>query len=297
MVILFYKYITIADPEKISGDIRVLCQKLNLKGRVIVSEEGFNVTLEGLESEIEKFLLWLVSEEKFRDIQVKKSKGDGKTFPKLSVKVRNEIVGTQIPSKEADPRMKTAEKITPQELRSWYQNNKDFVVVDMRNDYEYASGHFANAIDLGMKASRDLPKAVSKIEPIKEKTILTVCTGGVRCEKMSAYLLNKGFKKVYQLDGGIHSYMESYPGKDFLGTLYTFDQRVVINFGGERTIIGECRLCGEKTENYVNCANNFCHLHFLSCENCTKKEGVFCSKNCQFSIELKKENAGQIASI
>jgi len=295
-VLLFYKYVTMNNPEKIAGDIRVLCQKSSLKGRVIVAKEGINGTLEGTSENTEAFIKWFLSDSRFSDVKIKQSNGDGNTFPKLSVKVRKEIVGTQIPLEEADARVKTSPRLKPEELRSWYEMNKDFVLVDMRNDYEYISGHFRGSIDMGMKASRDLPKATEKIESLKEKTILTVCTGGVRCEKMSAYLLSKGFKDVYQLDGGIHSYMEKYPGKDFLGALYTFDQRIVMNFGGKREIIGQCRLCKEKTENYVNCGNDFCHLHFLACANCAKEEKVFCSNSCRETIEKETRNLSLVSN-
>ncbi len=279
-VLLFYKYVTIEDPTKLMGELRALCERLKLTGRILVASEGINVTVEGEISATEAFVLELTKDERFADMHVKRSEGTGIAFPGLSIKVRDEIVGTKFTPEEADPRVHTAPKLSPQELRAWYEHEKDFVVVDMRNSYEYVSGHFKNAIDPGLENSRDLPQAIEKLEPLKEKTVLTVCTGGVRCEKMSAYLMNKGFKDVYQLDGGIHGYMEKFPGKDFLGTLYTFDQRLVMDFGGEREIIGECRLCGEKTEQYVNCMNNFCHLHFLACSTCAPEGQVCCSEAC-----------------
>lgn len=164
----------------------------------------------------------------------------------------------------------------------------DFVVVDMRNSYEFESGHFKNSIDPGMTASRELPEKMkeleSKVPDLKDKTVLTVCTGGVRCEKMSAYLVHQGYKDVHQLDGGMHTYMEKYPGKDFLGTLFTFDDRLVMDFGGEREIIGMCKRCGDKTEKYQNCTNAACNMLFLICPSCTASEGVgFCSEKCEAS--------------
>jgi pimeloyl-ACP methyl ester carboxylesterase len=106
--------------------------------------------------------------------------------------------------------------------------------------------------------------------------------GGVRCEKMSAYLQSHGFTDVYQLDGGIHTYMERFPGKDFQGTLYTFDRRLTMDFGGEREVIGTCHLCGKTTEHYVDCAEDTCHYHFLACEQCTQADGrAFCSDACR----------------
>lgn len=279
-VLLFYKYVTVADPEALKSWIHSRARELSLTGRVIVAEEGLNGTLEGTVANTELFSKELLQDARFADMQIKTSKGTGSAFPKLSVKVRPEIVGTRFDKEKIDPRIRTAPHLRPEELKKWYEEQKDFVIVDMRNDYEFRSGHFKNSINPGLENSRDLPEALKKLEPLKEKTVLTVCTGGVRCEKMSAYLLSEGFKDVYQLDNGIHGYMEKYPGQDYLGTLYTFDKRLVMDFGGEREIIGTCHHCSVKTETYVNCKNNACHLHFLVCEGCAKEEGVFCSEAC-----------------
>ncbi len=284
-VLLFYKYVTIEDPEVLKMTVRSLAEKHSLLGRALIAEEGINATFEGLVADTEAFIIEFKLDERFADMGVKRSTGDGTAFPKLAVKVRAEIVGTQFPDEEANPRMRTAPHLKAEELRAMYERNDDFVVVDMRNDYEYASGHFKNSIDPGMQASRDLPQVMPKLEPLKNKKVVTVCTGGVRCEKMSAYLMNNGFDEVYQLEDGIHGYMEKYPGKDFLGTLYTFDKRKIMDFGGDREIIGKCYLCTEQTENYVNCGNDYCHFHFLACTNCTTPEGAaFCSPLCASAV-------------
>lgn len=284
-VLLFYKYVTVLNPEELKRSYLALCEKYHLIGRTIIAEEGINSTLEGETQDTENFLKEFLQDSRFSDIQIKRSKGTGKSFPRLSVKVRNEIVATRFP-KEIDPRMKTAPHLSPDELHAWYESNKDFVVVDMRNSYEFESGHFKNSIDPKMDASRELPE---KIETIKKevgdgKPVLTVCTGGVRCEKMSAYLMQAGFKDVYQLDGGMHSYMEKYPSGHFQGTLFTFDERLVMDFGGEREIIGKCKRCDDKTEKYQNCANAECNMLFLICDNCMSEEGPgFCSEKCEKS--------------
>lgn len=259
--------------------LRGLCEGLSLKGRIIIAAEGINVTVEGLDQDTERFIACITADRKFKDLHIKKSIGTGKSFPKLSIKVRDEIVSTRFP-KEIDPRKKTGVHLKPEELKKMYETQDDFVVIDMRNDYEFWSGHFKNSVDPGLKSSRDLIEALPKLDKYKDKKIVTVCTGGVRCEKMSAYLLANGFNDVYQLDGGIHSYMEKYPGEDFLGTLYTFDNRDTMHFGGDREIIGTCHSCGNKTEDYYNCANDLCHLHFLACKDCADTEYVFCSEAC-----------------
>jgi len=277
-VLIFYTYQTIADPAAVAERLKSLAQKYNLKGRALVASEGINATFEG-ETEATQHFERAFKVGEFENVWIKKSRGDGEAFPKLSVKVRDEIVGTRFP-KEVDPRVKTAPHLSAEELKGWYESGKDFVVVDMRNSYEFASGHFKNAIDPGLENSRDLPEAVEKLQDLKDKTVLTVCTAGIRCEKMSAYLLYKGFKDVHQLEGGIHTYMEKYPGEDYEGTLYTFDNRLTMDFGGPREVIGKCRLCGSKTERYVNCANNDCHLHFLACEECAPDAASAYCENC-----------------
>ena len=281
-VLLFYKYVDVANPEELAAYIRSLATRLSLTGRVIVAHEGINGTLEGTTEHTEKFVAQFFTDVRFSDVQIKRSTGTGKSFPSLRVKVRKEIVGTGFSEEEANPRVRTAPRISPEELRAWYEDQRDFVVVDMRNAYEFASGHFKNAVEPGISASRHLPLKVGKLEPLKDKTIGTVCTGAVRCEKMAAYLMHKGFKNVRQLDGGIHTYMEKYPGRDFLGTLYTFDQRLTMHFGGTREVVGKCHLCGVASEAYVDCAEATCHLHFIACENCRDAEGrAYCSQECK----------------
>lgn len=280
-VLLFYKYVTIEDPEALAAEFRALATTHELFGRALIAEEGINATLEGAPENTEAFAAELLKDPRFADMQIKRSEGDGTAFAKLVVKVREQIVGTRFPKEKVDPRVQTAPRITADELKQWFENGEDFTIVDMRNDYEFKSGHFKGSVNPGLENSRDLPEAMPKLEPLKKKKVLTVCTGGVRCESMSAYLMSEGFEDVYQLENGMHGYMEKYPGEDFLGTLYTFDRRKVMDFGGDREVIGTCYRCEAPTEKYANCGNDLCHLHFLICENCTSSEGAFCSAACE----------------
>ncbi|HEV7121793.1 MAG TPA: rhodanese-related sulfurtransferase [Candidatus Paceibacterota bacterium] len=275
-VLLFYKYVTIEDPKALADAVRALAQTHALLGRALIAEEGINATFEGAHDDTEAFLQEFLQDERFADMPVKRSASDGAAFAKLAVRVRDQIVGTKFPKEKADPRVKTAPRITPEELRRWFEEGEDFTIVDMRNDYEYKSGHFKGSVNPELENSRDLPLAIPKLEPLKKKKVLTVCTGGVRCESMSAYLMSEGFEDVYQLENGMHGYMEKYPGQDFLGTLYTFDRRKTMDFGGPREIVGRCVRCDTLAETYVNCANDFCHLHFIACEDCQTTEGTFC---------------------
>jgi UPF0176 protein len=249
---------------------------------MIIAEEGINGTLEGTVEATEKYIAHIKGDKRFKYMDIKTSEGTGNAFPRISIKVRDEIVSTKLP-KHIDPRKKTADRVTTKQLHKMYEKGEDFVVVDMRNSWEIASGRFKNSIDPGIDASRDLP---SKIDFIREKTqgkkIVTVCNGGVRCEKMSAYLLDQGFENVYQLHNGIHPYMQQYPGQNFEGTLYTFDDRLTMDFTEDRPIIGKCHRCQKSSENYINCSNNACHLLCIICDDCGGEESiVFCGDKCR----------------
>lgn len=285
-VLIFYKYVEISDPKSLMNRIKSVCNELNLKGRILIASEGINGTVGGLVSYTEKFASFIVTISEFADMKIKSSESPDEAFPRMSVKVRNEIVGTKFSKEKANPIEKTAPYLSADELKEWFTSNEDFEIIDMRNDYEYEVGHFKNSINPKLSNSRDLADKVEELKPLKHKKIITVCTAGIRCEKMSAYLMNNGFENVYQLEDGMHGYMEKYPGEDFLGALYTFDGRVTMHFGGEREVIGKCRLCNEKTERYVNCSNLMCHIHFLMCEKCGDSGEVTCSSKCKEAVTI-----------
>lgn len=291
VIILYYLYTPITNPKELMERERAVCSVLGLKGRILIAEEGINGTLEGTRENIEKYKAHILSDKRFRHMNIKESVGTGAAFPKLAVKVKDEIVSTKLP-KHVNPRKATGKHLNPAELKRWYQENEDFVVFDMRNDYEIASGYFDKTVnvDSTMKASRDLPEIMKQYDTLKDKKVLTVCTGGVRCEKMSAYLLDLGFKDVYQLHNGMHAYMEKYPGEDFKGTLYTFDNRMTMDFGGEREVVGKCYVCQNTTERYGHCAYPLCHAHLLICDECTKDK-QFCNVECKQKAEAAKVEA------
>lgn len=290
IIILFYKYTPIADPEKLRDEQMTLCKSLGMKGRMIVAYEGINGTFEGTEEHIEMYVKDLLSHPEFVDIHIKRSEGTGNAFPKLSIKVRPEIVATHLEERDIDPNKMTGKYLTAEELHEWFHpstssGKKEFYIVDMRNDYEQAVGVFRNSLHSGMGNFRDLPKVLDSLEHLKGKTILTVCTGGVRCEKASGFLVANGFADVYQLYGGIVTYMEKYPGEDFLGSLYVFDNRLVMGFNMDnpkREIIGRCIVCQKPSEHFINCLDGYCHRHFICCENCLRGEkAILCPMGCR----------------
>ncbi len=284
-VILFYKYIHIARPEELRDEQLALCKKLQMKGRMIVAHEGINGTFEGTNEAIEKYIQDLLSHSDFVDLHIKKSVGTGSAFSKLSIKVRPEIVATHLEERDIDPNKITGKYLTSEELHEWFRSGKEFYIVDMRNDFEQAVGVFKNSLKSGMNNFRDLPQVIHTIKHLKDKTVLTVCTGGVRCEKASGFLLTQGFSDVYQLYGGIVTYMEKYPGEDFLGSLYVFDNRLVMGFNMDdpkREIIGRCVVCEKPSEHFINCIDGFCHRHFIVCEQCLVGEvAILCPMGCR----------------
>ncbi len=274
-----------------------LCKALGLKGRIIVASEGINGTVEGTVENTEKYIEEMVKDSRFANMNWKKSVGDGNSFPRLSVKTRKEIVSLHLEDGagvcDIDPNVTTGKHLKAEELHEWIKSGREFYIVDMRNAYEFKVGHFENSILPPMENFRDLPKVVKQIEHLKNKTVLTVCTGGVRCEKASGFLITQGFTDVYQLENGIVTYMEKYPNEDFKGKLYVFDNRVAMGFytdDPKHEVIGKCDSCGETSENYVNCANPVCHRHFIACANCLEDGGgqAFCPGGCVLSRHGRK---------
>lgn len=283
-VILFYKYVGIGDPEKLARSQKSLQEKLGLKGRTIIAREGINATLEGRTEHIAEYLRCFLADPRFASTHIKRSPGTGNAFPKTSVKVRPEIVSLGLSACDVDPNKLTGIHLPPAELHHWLRQGKEFYIIDMRNAYEHQVGHFRNSLLPPMDNFRDLPKFLASIAHLKHKTVLTVCTGGVRCEKASGYLLQNGFTDVYQLDGGIVSYMEQYPNEDFVGKLYVFDNRMMMGFYTDdpnHAVVGACTFCSAKTENFTNCARQDCHRQLLACPDCAAKAVLLCPDGCK----------------
>ncbi len=272
-VILFYKFVQIDNPELLRQEQHDLASKLGLLGRLLIASEGINGTFEGDPDAIKAYMEAMHADPRFADIAFKISEGNGSAFPKLKVKVRPEIV-TLDPGREIDPTTQTATELTADELEKWYQNDEDFVVLDLRNDYEIKSGYFEKTVDPQLRNFRDLTdekiNQLANDERIKGKKVLTVCTGGIRCEKATCLMNDNRFPELYQLKDGIHTYMEQYPNSHFKGTLFVFDNRSATDLGaGEnREVVSQCKYCAEPTENYVNDDSHKPSLKILCCDDC-----------------------------
>lgn len=272
-ILLFYRYVFISEPLHVCEWLRALCTRLGCTGRIIVGTEGINATLEGTRESTETFIQELERDARFRGIHYKKSLGTGSAFPKLSVKVRTEIVSGHLGACDIDPTHLTGKRLSPEMLHEWIQTGKPFFIVDMRNRYEHEIGRFADSICPPLENFRDLPKIMKTLSHLTHKTVVTVCTGGIRCEKASGYLLSQGFTDVWQLEGGIVSYMEKYPNEDFEGKLYVFDRRIAMGFYTDdprHVVIGKCKECEAPCERFVNCEHMWCGNYFLLCRSCEK---------------------------
>lgn len=265
---------------------RELCSKLGLKGRVIVSPHGINGTLGGDIEALRMYKREMNRSGTFRGIKYKWSDGTGKDFPRLSIKVRPELVSFKKPDE-----VKVAESgvigggkhLKPEQVHKLVQERGEEVVFfDGRNSYEAKVGRFKDAVVPDTETTRDFINELEsgKYDGIKDKPVVTYCTGGIRCEVLSVLMKNRGFKEVYQIDGGIVKYGEKY-GDDGLweGSLYIFDDRMSQRFSDKSIDIGECVHCSGSTSNFENCADKFCNRLVLICNICKSDQKVLCENH------------------
>lgn len=274
-IILYYKFVPVADPAMTMRWQRELCMRLGLKGRIIISLHGINGTLGGELEALRQYKREMNKSVVFKGITYKWSDGRADDFPKLSIKVRDELVAF----KAADELVVSERGVEnggihlkPEQVHKLVQERGDEVIFfDGRNTYEARVGRFKNAIIPNVKTTPDFLKELEdpKYDAIKERPIVTYCTGGIRCEILSVLMKNRGFKEVYQIDGGIVKYGEKF-GDDGLweGTLYIFDGRMNHKFSTDAKDIGECVHCGTNTSNFINCSDLSCNRLVLVCEAC-----------------------------
>lgn len=273
--ILFYKFIPVGDPAITMRWQKELCNRLDLVGRIIISPHGINATLAGDIENLREYKREMNRSIIFKAISYKWSDGAKSDFPKLSVKVRDELVAFK-----ATDELVVSDKgvenggihLKPHQLHKLLAERGDEVVFfDGRNSYEAKVGRFKGAIIPNVKTTPDFIKELDdpKYDAIKGRPIVTYCTGGIRCEILSVLMRNRGFKEVYQIDGGIVKYGEKYGDKGLWeGTLYIFDGRITHKFSNDAIDIGECVHCVSKTSNFINCADKSCNKLVLVCENC-----------------------------
>ena len=260
---------------------------MNLKGRILIGDEGINGTLAGEEKEVDEYIKLTTSREEFEDMEWKISWSEKQVFPKMKVTYRTEIVTLGVKKTGKDVSIDNkAHYIEPEELFNLYENNEDFIILDARNLYEAKIGKFKNAMTPPIDSFREFPAFTKTIEEYKDKNIVTYCTGGIRCEKASAYLRENGFKNVRQLHGGIQTYGDKTGGKHFEGEMFIFDSRLQVPVNTTNpSDIAECKHCQKKVSRYIDCSISGCPSLFICCHDCEDKQQGTCSAECLNKLE------------
>ena len=285
-VILYYGFAPVADPEALKLWQRTLCESLNLKGRILVSKHGINGTLGGNMSDLKKYVRATKEYPGFGKIDFKWSDGTGNEFPRLSVKNRKELVAFQTPDEvlvDKSGVTNGGKHLKPAQVNQLVaERGEEVVFFDGRNAFEAKIGKFKNAVVPDVETTHDFVAELEsgKYDHLKDKPIVTYCTGGIRCEILSAVMINRGFKEVYQIQGGIVRYGEQFKDKGLWeGSLYVFDNRMVMDFSDEAKVIGECEACGGPTNSFKNCSSPACKDLVLLCDDCAQKpENLACKE-------------------
>ncbi len=289
-ILLYYCYSKIEDPEEFREQHHHLCLNLELKGRIIIASEGLNGTVSGSKDACETYMEAVLQDTRFSHTEFKVDFNDAPAFEKLHVRVKPEIVYSSL--NHINPGKKTGGYIEPDEFKKILkEDNEDTIILDVRSNYEHNIGKFKNAITLDIENFRDFPEKVKELEKYKEKKIVTYCTGGIKCEKASAYLLEQGFENVHQLHGGIIKYGLEAEGEDFEGKCYVFDNRIVKEVNAVNpTVIAKCYVTGELSDRMINCANPHCNKHVPMSEKGAEVYKGCCSEECMNNPDIRTYN-------
>ena len=286
-VILYYGFTPIRDPQAMRLWQWNLCEGLALRGRIIISKHGINGTLGGDMSAIKRYIKATKQYPGFRNVDFKWSEGTGEEFPRLKVRVRDEVVSFGAPDElevDIDGVIGGGQRLTPQEVNDLVaERGDDVVFFDGRNAFEAAIGRFRNAVVPDVETTHDFVRELDsgKFDHLKQRPVVTYCTGGVRCEVLSALMRRRGFNEVYQIDGGVVRYGEQFADRALWeGSLYIFDSRMNREFSPEAKVLGSCERCDTATSKYYNCANLDCRKLILLCGECAEDNQ---SVNCRAS--------------
>jgi len=289
--ISFYHYFPVADPAFMRDELYLNLSALQVFGRIYVAAEGINAQISVPQSRFDALKDYLYSIPPLNGIRLNVAvDDDGKSFWVLKIKVRDKIVADGIDDPSFD--MENRGRYVGAEELNQLIDDPETIMVDMRNHYEYEVGHFERAIEIPSDTFRDqLPMAVDLLKDARDKNIIMYCTGGIRCEKASAFMLHNGFKNVFHLEGGIINYANQVREKGlqsrFHGKNFVFDNRL-----GERIteeVIAKCHQCGTAADTHTNCANEACHLLFIQCDACREKYAGTCSPECHEFVQLPEE--------
>jgi predicted sulfurtransferase len=289
-ILLYYKYVDILEPEAIAKWQMNLCTELGLTGRIIIATEGINGTVAGSLEKTQQYINAMEEHPLFDEIDFKTAPGDETYFPRMRVVVKDEIVRMNEDTKKVTTK-DGGQHLSPDAVHNLLNNKPDdLVILDTRNDYESRIGFFKDAITPAIKNFREFPEYIDKnLDEFKDKKVLMYCTGGVRCERATAVLQQKGVtKEIYQVEGGIHRYVEKYPDGHFRGSNYVFDGRITERINDD--ILSNCDICNVPCDFYTNCLNATCNKQYLSCKPCITVTNETCSQECKELVEKEKVN-------
>jgi len=277
-IILYYGFTPIADPEAVRLWQRTLCESLGLKGRIIISHDGINGTLGGDLDALKRYVKITKEYPGFRKIDFKWSAGTGDDFPRLRIRVRDEIVTFGAPGElkvDDNGVIGGGTHLTPQQVNDLVaERGDDVAFFDGRNAFEARIGKFKNAIVPDVASTSDFVNELDsgKYDHLKDKPIVTYCTGGIRCEVLSSLMKNRGFNEVYQIEGGIVRYGEEFGDKGLWeGSLYVFDARMNVEFSDQAVTLGSCEICQAPTSKFRDCTDLSCREFTLLCDDCTEQ--------------------------
>jgi UPF0176 protein len=291
LVLAYYYYTPIQNPEEFTAQHLKYCKEIGLRGRIYIAQEGINGTVSGTKEVCELYMNNLKADSRFSGVEFKIDEHSGHAFNRMHVRTKTEIVHSGLRDPNViDPNKQTGKHLRGDEFLT-LKDREDVVILDVRSNYETRLGKFKNSVTLDMENFREFPEKIAELEQYRDKTIVTCCTGGIKCEKASALLLKEGFKDVYQLHNGIIGYAKDTGGKDFDGVLYVFDGRVSVPVNEVNpTAIAACTRCGTATIRSLNCANVDCNEQFSMCEPCAEEMEGACSTECKVAPGKREYN-------
>lgn len=289
LILAYYLLKPIKDPQLLVKKHKKFFNDKDTTGRIYISEEGINGQMSGEKTDCLAYVEWLRQKDGFEEIQFKIDPSQENIFFKMTVKYRKQLVAFdhKVDLNNAGNHM------SPKEWKEHLESKeKDYLLIDVRNDYESKVGHFEGAELPQCKSFREFvdyteKELIEKRQIQKDKKILMYCTGGIRCEYYSAFMKEKGFENIHQLDGGVINYAHEEGDKHWDGKLFVFDDRLVAKLGDDDKCISDCHYCGKKVDTYFNCANMDCNFLFNSCSECIEKHKGCCSSECESSKRLR----------
>lgn len=278
-VLAYYKFVDLENPKFEVTRHKEFFEGRDVAGRIYISEQGINGQMSAAEEDAKAYIDWIHQDPRFADMQVKVHKHPEQAFARMIVKYREQLVAMD---SEADMSL-AGEHLSPADWKAKLESDEDYILIDVRNQYESAIGHFKGAIAPALETFREFPEYARQLkEKVDPKTpVMMYCTGGIRCELYSALMRKEGWDTVYQLDGGVINYGLKEGSKHWDGKLFVFDDRMAVPIAdGEAEPIASCHHCSVKEDQYYNCANPDCNELFICCPSCLEEKEGCCSEAC-----------------